>query len=128
MDRPRGLWLAIAAISALVSVAAGAFGAHGVTDPVAKELLKTGAAYQMTHALAACGLAETIGARRARLAPGLFIGGAVLFSGSLYALAFGAPRWVGAVTPVGGLLFMLGWAVLAWACLAIGPVKPHAQA
>ncbi len=94
-------------------------------DPVARELLKTGATYQMTHALAvfACALVEWLGGRRARLAPGLFLAGAVFFSGSLYALALGAPRLVGAVTPIGGLLFLLGWAVLAWGTLEIDRAK-----
>ncbi len=52
---------------------------------------------------------------RARFAPALFLAGTLLFSGSLYALAFGAPRIVGVITPVGGLCFLAGWAVLAWA-------------
>ena len=55
-----------------------------------------------------------IGARRARFAPAFFLTGVMLFSGSLYALAFGAPRIVGAITPIGGLCFLIGWGVLAW--------------
>ena len=130
MGRPRGIWLAMAAISALVSVAAGAFAAHGVSDPIAKELLKTGGAYQMTHALAvfACAVVEMLGARLARMAAVMFLGGAFLFSGSLYALAFGAPRWIGAVTPFGGLLFMAAWAVLAWTALSIDRRETPARA
>jgi uncharacterized membrane protein YgdD (TMEM256/DUF423 family) len=121
MGRPRKIWITLAAISAVLSVAVGAFAAHAANDPVARELLRTGGAYQMTHALAvfACAVVEMCGAPRARLAPGVFIAGSVLFSGSLYALAFGAPRWVGAITPIGGLLFMVGWAILAWASLTI---------
>jgi uncharacterized membrane protein YgdD (TMEM256/DUF423 family) len=56
---------------------------------------------------------------RARLAPPFFFGGMLLFSGSLYALALGAPRWAGAVTPIGGLLFLAGWAALFWATLTL---------
>jgi len=53
--------------------------------------------------------------KRARLAPAFFLSGVVFFSGSLYAMAFGAPRWLGAITPIGGVLFLIGWAILAWA-------------
>jgi uncharacterized membrane protein YgdD (TMEM256/DUF423 family) len=62
-----------------------------------------------------------IGARRARFAPAFFLSGVVLFSGSLYALALGAPRIVGAITPFGGLLFLAGWAILAWAARGVDP-------
>ena len=109
-------WTRLAAISGLLAVGFGAFAAHGVHDPKAAEWLRTGALYQMTHALAvfaALGLARA-GARRSGLAAALFLGGTVLFSGSLYALAFGAPHWAGAITPLGGLAFLAGWAVLAW--------------
>jgi uncharacterized membrane protein YgdD (TMEM256/DUF423 family) len=110
------LWTSLAAISGFVAVAAGAFAAHGVTDPTAKELLRTGSNYELAHALATLICAALATAMpRARFAPALFLGGSVLFSGSLYALALGAPRMVGAVTPFGGLAFLAGWAVLAWA-------------
>jgi uncharacterized membrane protein YgdD (TMEM256/DUF423 family) len=114
----RRFWMTLAAASGLVSVAAGAFAAHALVDPSAKELMRTGADYEMTHALAtlACAALSDI-APRARFAPALFLAGSALFSGSLYALAFGAPRIVGAITPFGGLLFLAGWATLAWAVL-----------
>jgi len=98
-------------------VAMGAFAAHGVTDPKAQEWLRTGAIYSFMHTTAtfACAIFMTIGATRARLAPAFFLSGTVVFSGSLYAMALGAPRWFGAITPVGGLLFLIGWGVLAWA-------------
>jgi uncharacterized membrane protein YgdD (TMEM256/DUF423 family) len=113
----RRLWTSLAAISGFVAVAAGAFAAHGVADPTAKELLRTGGAYELTHALAvlACAALAGAGVPRARLAPAWFLAGALLFSGSLYALALGAPHIVGLVTPFGGLAFLVGWAVLAWA-------------
>jgi uncharacterized membrane protein YgdD (TMEM256/DUF423 family) len=73
------------------------------------------------HALATIGCAAfmQVGARRARFAPAFFLSGTVLFSGSLYALALGAPRWTGIITPFGGLLFLAGWAVLAWAARGV---------
>lgn len=109
--------MTLAAVSGFLAVAIGAFAAHGVSDPVAKDWLKTGASYQFMHTMAtfACATFMNIGARRARFAPAFFLSGVVLFSGSLYAMAFGAPRFLGAVTPVGGLLFLAGWGVLAWA-------------
>ena len=110
-------WLTLAAISGLISIAVGAFAAHGVTDARAKDLLRTGAQYEFMHAIAtvACATFMQLGAPRARFAPAAFLSGSLLFSGSLYALAFGAPRWTGAITPIGGLLFLIGWAVLIWA-------------
>jgi uncharacterized membrane protein YgdD (TMEM256/DUF423 family) len=110
------LWTSLAAVSGFVAVAAGAFAAHGVADPTSKELLRTGSTYEMAHALATLLCAAlAAGIPRARLAPAWFLGGSLLFSGSLYALALGAPRLVGAITPFGGLAFLVGWAVLAWA-------------
>lgn len=111
------LWTSLAAVTGLIAVAMGAFAAHGMSDPTARELLRTGAQYAGLHAVAtlACVGLIAAGARRARFAPGFFLGGIVLFSGSLFALALGAPRWTGAITPIGGLLFLTGWAVLAWA-------------
>src|ERR1700722_11562133 len=112
----RRLWMTLAAISGFVSVAAGAFAAHGLTDR-ASEVMRTGATYEFMHAMAcfACAILMQLGARRARFAPAFFLGGTLLFSGSLYALALGAPRWTGIITPFGGLAFLIGWAVLAWA-------------
>ena len=110
-------WLRLAALSGLLSVAAGAFAAHGASDATARDWLRTGATYQAVHALAtiACRAFTGPAGRLAGLAPAFFLGGAALFSGSLYAMALGGPHWLGAVTPVGGLLFMAGWAVLMWA-------------
>ena len=109
--------LTLAAVLGFLCVAAGAFAAHGMTDPRAQELLRTGALYGFVHVLAsfACLPLAQAGARRARRAPPFFLAGVVLFSGSLFALAFGAPRLAGAITPFGGLSFLAGWLVLAWA-------------
>jgi uncharacterized membrane protein YgdD (TMEM256/DUF423 family) len=111
----------IAALLGALSVAIGAFGAHGITDPGAKSLVETGAHYHFMHTMAAIASLTfwRWGAVRARFAPPLFFAGISLFSGSLYAMALGAPRWAGAITPFGGLLFLIGWAVLAWAALEL---------
>jgi uncharacterized membrane protein YgdD (TMEM256/DUF423 family) len=116
-------WMTLAAIGGFVAVAAGAFGAHGVADPQAKAWLQTGAQYGFMHTMAtfACATFMNIGARRARLAPGFFLSGVVVFSGSLYAMALGGPRWLGAVTPIGGVLFLIGWGLLAWAARGVDP-------
>ena len=101
------------AVLGLFGVAFGAFGAHGVSDPAAKAWMQTGATYQLAHVLAAFAAAglprPAIGAATA------FLAGSVVFGGSLYAMALGAPRWLGAITPLGGLAFLAGWALLALA-------------
>jgi uncharacterized membrane protein YgdD (TMEM256/DUF423 family) len=99
------------AVLGLLAVAFGAFGAHGVADPAAKAWMQTGAAYQLAHVLAAL-LAVGL-PRQATGAAAAFLIGAVLFSGSLYAMALGGPLWLGAVTPIGGLGFLSGWVLLA---------------
>ncbi len=116
--------MTLAAVGGFIGVAMGAFAAHAVSDPETKELLKTGAMYGFMHTMAtlACATFMQVGARRARFAPAFFLSGVLLFSGSLYALAFGAPRIVGIVTPIGGLCFLTGWAILAWAARGVDPV------
>jgi uncharacterized membrane protein YgdD (TMEM256/DUF423 family) len=118
MDR---LFFASGAVSALISVAAGAFGAHALRARLTPELLgafETGARYQMYHALGllltAMAVSHWPGPWAVR-AGWLFMIGTVLFSGSLYALALTGPSRLGAVTPVGGVAFLAGWACLAWA-------------
>lgn len=118
------LFLIIAAVSGFLAVIVGAFAAHGLKKVLAPEMIevvKTGVQYQMYHALALLlvGLwlshkPETSGLKACGIA---FILGTLLFSGSLYALALGAPRGLGPVTPLGGLCFLLGWLFLlraAW--------------
>jgi uncharacterized membrane protein YgdD (TMEM256/DUF423 family) len=116
-------WLSLAAAGGFLSVAFGAFGAHGITDPRAQDLLRTGSLYGFVHCLATFASAALMqmGALRARFAAAFFLVGVVLFSGSLYAMALGAPPWLGAVTPIGGLGFLAGWAVLAWAARDVDP-------
>jgi uncharacterized membrane protein YgdD (TMEM256/DUF423 family) len=98
----------LAALSGAVAVGAGAFGAHGVTGKPA-EWLRTGAEYQLIHAVAVL-VALQLGGRWAAVA---LLGGSALFAATLYAMALGAPRWLGAVTPLGGLGMILGWLLLA---------------
>lgn len=110
--------VAVAALYGLLAVAAGAFAAHalaGRATPRALELIETAAHYQMWHALAM--LAAAALGPAARPAGWLFALGVLLFSGSLYALALGAPRPLAWVTPLGGLGFLAGWAALALAAL-----------
>jgi uncharacterized membrane protein YgdD (TMEM256/DUF423 family) len=109
----------LGSLSALVAVAAGAFGAHALRARLPAELLavfETGARYQMYHALALLFVAWAVTqwpSPAIRAAGWLFVGGTVLFSGSLYLLATSGTRWWGAVTPLGGLLFLGGWLTLA---------------
>lgn len=105
MSRIAGL----AALSGALAVAAGAFGAHGALGQAA-EWLRIGAQYQLVHAVAALAVAPK---REGRIPAILFLGGGLLFAGTLYAMALGAPRWLGAVTPIGGLALIAGWIVLA---------------
>ena len=111
------LWLAIAGLGGLASVVAGALAAHLTADPRAAELLRTGATYGMVHAtalIAIIALAQGREPRRgaAAIAGWSFAAGIVLFSGSLFALAGSEARWLGWVTPFGGVTFIVGWAAL----------------
>jgi len=115
----RSSLIAIGALNALVAVAAGAFAAHGLRDrlePRPLEVFETAARYQMYHALAMV-LAGLIAPRfsSATTAGWIFQAGIVVFSGSLYALALTDAKVLGAITPFGGLAFLVGWAWLAWA-------------
>ena len=116
------LELVLAALWGLMAVAAGAFGAHAASDPQAKAWLQTGAQYQMIHALAVFAAfviwRTSPGAPAAPLAGWLFLVGALVFAGSLYLMALTGARALGAVTPIGGVLLLAGWAVLAWAAFA----------
>ena len=98
-----------AALSGALAVAAGAFGAHGATGPAA-DWLRTGGQYQLIHAVAAL-IALRFDGRGAAM---LFVTGGAIFAITLYAMALGAPRWLGAITPIGGALLIGGWLWLAW--------------
>ncbi len=115
-------WLALAALNGLMAVGAGAFGAHGVSDPGVKELLRTGAQYQLVHAVAglACFGLLRFALTQVAWAGWLFGFGGLLFGGSLYLLALTGSRALGVVTPIGGVLLLAGWAALIWGCLVGG--------
>jgi len=115
MDR---LFFGLGAGSAFIAVAAGAFGAHALRARLSPDLLavfETGARYQMYHALALMAVAWAVTrwpGGLAQWAGWLFVLGTLLFSGSLYALALSGIRWLGAITPLGGVAFLAGWACL----------------
>jgi uncharacterized membrane protein YgdD (TMEM256/DUF423 family) len=98
----------IAGLSAAIAIAAGAFGAHAAKGQ-AVDWLHTGAMYQLVHAVAAI----AVGPQRSRTAA-ILLAGSALFAGTLYAMAFGAPRWLGAITPIGGVAMIGGWLLLAF--------------
>lgn len=98
-----------------LAVALGALGVHALQSRIGADALgwwHTAVEYQMWHALAVLGLGLS-GIRWMRLPAWLFVGGTVVFSGTLYAIALGAPRLLGAITPLGGLAMIVGWALLA---------------
>lgn len=115
------LFAILGAGSAFVAVAAGAFGAHALRARLSPDLLavfETGARYQMYHALGLLAVAWAVTRWPSPWPPRagwLFLAGTVLFSGSLYALALSGIRWLGAITPLGGLAFLAGWLCLALA-------------
>ena len=121
MDR---IFFALGALSGGLAVALGAFGAHGLKARLAADLLatfETGVRYQMYHALALLAVAWAVthwGGSPLPVAAGwLFVAGTLLFSFSLYALALTGVRWLGAITPLGGVAFVAGWlclALVAW--------------
>lgn len=118
MDR---LFFVLGTALAGLSVAIGAFGAHGLRDRVEPALLanfETGARYHMYHALALIAVAWAVQRWPASNVPviagWLFVAGIVLFAGSLYIMALTGQRWLGAVTPFGGVAFIAAWALLAY--------------
>ncbi|MCZ7599914.1 MAG: DUF423 domain-containing protein [Gammaproteobacteria bacterium] len=118
MLEPDRKWLAAAAALAGVGVALGAFGAHGLQQMVTPERLvtwDTAVRYQMDHALGLL-VASAVGLA-GRGVGRWFVAGIVLFSGSLYALVLSGVGPLGAITPFGGLCFLVGWAIFARAAL-----------
>ncbi len=119
-------WAIVAALNLALAVMTGAFGAHGLKARLTAEQLgwwQTAVDYHVSHALGLLAIGVLL-----RVAPALPTAlpvgvstsalwlqiGIVIFSGSLYAMALGAPRWFGAITPIGGLAFIIGWLWLAW--------------
>ena len=124
---PAGTWLAVAAVLGGLAVAAGAFGAHALEGKLSEHYMgvfQTAVQYQMFHALALLGVA-LIGMVRPDAswvvpAAWAFLVGVVLFSGSLYALVLSGVRVLGAITPIGGVAFLVGWICLVIAGLRLG--------
>ena len=121
------LFLIFSALYAFIGVAAGAFGAHALKSRISAELLsvfEVGVRYQMYHAFALI-MAAYLQAKWPSLLVVLggwsFIIGTFLFSGSLYVLSISGLRWAGAITPVGGVLFLAGWICMALAAFRIKP-------
>lgn len=125
MDRT---FIFVAAIFGFIGVAAGAFGAHALRETLSPrdlEIFETAVRYQLVHAVALLGVASAwarwpeAGGTLA-LSGWLMIAGVTVFSGSLYLLVLSGLRWLGAVTPVGGVALLAGWALLAWAAMRSG--------
>jgi len=107
-------WIVAAAVLGALAVALGAFGAHGLAARVSPEALaswRTAAQYHLAHAVALLALAlyGSAAGRSVALPAALFAAGIVLFSGSIYLLVLGGPRWLGPVTPLGGVALLAGW-------------------
>lgn len=121
------LWIRAGAVLMLLAVALGAFGAHALREKLdarALEVWETGVRYQVYHAFAlflVAWLATRFPNKTVDAAGWCFLSGTLVFSGSLYALAWTGIRSLGAVTPLGGLLFLAGWL-----SLAVGPLTPKA--
>lgn len=117
MDR---LFFCIGAFSGFLGVLLGAFGAHLLKQRLDPEMLgvfEVGVRYQMYHAFALIVLAWVLpqwAGPAGMMAGWFFIAGTVIFSGSLYLLSITGVRWLGAITPVGGLAFLVGWICLIW--------------
>lgn len=120
MSRVSGYWIAIAGIAGATGVAMGAFGAHGLKASLSPEMMavyQTAVQYHIWHGLgiglAAAFMERRVEARLLNWAAGLMLAGIVVFSGSLYALAMSGVRWLGVITPLGGVAFLAAWSCLA---------------
>ena len=117
------LFFALGSLFAFLAVALGAFGAHSLQGTFAAgmaDVYDTGVRYQFYHALGLFAVAFAITRWKdapVSLAGWLFVVGIILFSGSLYLLSTTGIRWLGAVTPLGGLAFLAGWVILGWTVL-----------
>lgn len=118
--RPNRSILLAAAFLGSSAVILGAFGAHALRSTLGPQQLgwwQTATQYQLAHAVALLVIAS-LPLRRAPLAAWCMGLGAIIFSGTLYLMALGLPHWLGAITPVGGLLLIAGWLVLGWSALS----------
>jgi uncharacterized membrane protein YgdD (TMEM256/DUF423 family) len=118
-------FLILGAINAFLCVAIGAFGAHGLKEKLSPDMLavyQTAVQYHFYHALGLVAVGLVLlhfpSSRSVTLSGWMMLAGIVLFSGSLYALSLTGMRWLGAITPIGGVAFLLGWALLAYGAWA----------
>ncbi len=116
------MFMTLGALNMAIAVMLGAFGAHGLKAKVGAEQLAwwhTGCEYHVYHALALFGIGVLMAAQPQLNLPKspawCLQVGIIIFSGSLYAMTLGAPRWFGAITPIGGMAFIIGWSWLAYA-------------
>nr|WP_070961465.1 DUF423 domain-containing protein [Hyphomonas sp. Mor2] len=110
---------ALGAIAGFIAVALGAFGAHALQGGFDEKQVgwwETATLYLLVHAVLATAVSATDSVKFGTAAQVLLVG-AVIFAGTLYAMALGAPRWLGAITPIGGVGLLIGWALIAWAAL-----------
>ena len=121
MDR---IFFMLGSVFAFLGVAAGAFGAHGLKgklDEPMLEVFETGARYQMYHGLALLAVAWALSRWPGGMmttAGWLFVAGILVFSGSLYLLSLTGIRWLGAITPIGGVMLLAGWGCMVWGAFA----------
>jgi uncharacterized membrane protein YgdD (TMEM256/DUF423 family) len=122
--------IAVGSLFAALAVAAGAFGAHmlkSILDPPMLAVFETAARYQMYHALGmiAVGLAgQVFGVPQMARAGWCFAAGIFLFCGSLYGVSLLGIRWLGAMTPIGGLAFIIGWSLFGWSIWSEKRARP----
>lgn len=120
------VFVSIAAVSGFLAVALGAFGAHGLKGKLSPDMLavyETAVQYHFWHTLALLGVAillqQGLESGLLRWSGWLFSLGILIFSGSLYVLAISGIKWLGAITPIGGLMFLIAWALLAIASFRV---------
>ncbi len=110
-------WIAIGCVSGALAVVCGAFGAHALKERVTSadlEIWQTAVLYHLVHAPALVLYGLFSRTPRRHIAGWCLLLGTVIFSGTLYAIVLGGPRWLGAITPIGGILLIAGWLAFAW--------------
>lgn len=120
-------WIGIAAMNMAIAVALGAFGAHGIKSMVSPQQLEwwqTATLYWFVHGLGLLMVGILIRLNYSSMAPAWLLQiGVIIFAGSLYAMTLGAPRWFGAITPIGGVLMIAGWFWLGVSAFRVGSLN-----